>query len=38
MAFSIAALVASGTTKINGISAVNISFPDFIRCCGGISG
>ncbi|KAF0145695.1 MAG: 3-phosphoshikimate 1-carboxyvinyltransferase [Nitrospirae bacterium] len=38
MAFSIAALVASGTTKINGISAVNISFPGFYKMLGRISG
>ena len=38
MAFSIAALVASGTTKINGISAVNISFPGFYKMLRRISG
>ena len=31
MAFSIAALVAGGTTTINGVSAVNISFPGFYK-------
>ncbi|MFZ6017536.1 MAG: 3-phosphoshikimate 1-carboxyvinyltransferase [Nitrospirota bacterium] len=31
MAFSIAALVADGTTTINGISSVNISFPGFFE-------
>ncbi|TAL24518.1 MAG: 3-phosphoshikimate 1-carboxyvinyltransferase [Nitrospirae bacterium] len=31
MAFSIAALIADGTTTINGISAVNISFPGFYK-------
>lgn len=31
MAFSIAALIAEGTTTINGISAVNISFPGFFE-------
>ena len=31
MAFSIAALIARGKTTINGISSVNISFPDFLR-------
>ncbi|MFA4827994.1 MAG: 3-phosphoshikimate 1-carboxyvinyltransferase [Thermodesulfovibrionales bacterium] len=37
MAFSIAALVASGTTKINGISAVNISFPGFYKMLKGLT-
>ena len=31
MAFSIAALIASGKTIINGISSVNISFPGFFE-------
>ncbi|GFP26405.1 3-phosphoshikimate 1-carboxyvinyltransferase, partial [Candidatus Hakubella thermalkaliphila] len=31
MAFSIAALIASGKTTINGISSVNISFPGFFE-------
>lgn len=31
MAFSIAALIAKGKTTINGISAVNISFPGFFE-------
>ncbi|MBI5203290.1 MAG: 3-phosphoshikimate 1-carboxyvinyltransferase [Nitrospirae bacterium] len=37
MAFSIAALVAGGTTKINGISAVNISFPGFYKMLKGLT-
>ncbi|PIW87898.1 MAG: 3-phosphoshikimate 1-carboxyvinyltransferase, partial [Nitrospirae bacterium CG_4_8_14_3_um_filter_41_47] len=31
MSLSIAALVADGTTTINGISSVNISFPGFFE-------
>jgi 3-phosphoshikimate 1-carboxyvinyltransferase len=31
MAFSIAALIAKGTTAINGVSSVNISFPGFYK-------
>lgn len=38
MAFSVAALVASGTTKIKGISAVNISFPGFFKMLRRLSG
>ncbi|MDP3111487.1 MAG: 3-phosphoshikimate 1-carboxyvinyltransferase [Thermodesulfovibrionales bacterium] len=38
MAFSIAALVAGGTTTINGVSAVNISFPGFYKMLRRISG
>ncbi len=37
MAFSIAALIASGATKINGVSAVNISFPGFYKMLAGIT-
>lgn len=31
MAFSVAALIAGGETTINGISSVNISFPEFFE-------
>jgi 3-phosphoshikimate 1-carboxyvinyltransferase len=31
MALSIAALIADGTTTINGVSSVNISFPGFFE-------
>ncbi len=37
MAFSIAALVADGTTTINGVSAVNISFPGFYKMLKGLT-
>lgn len=38
MAFSIAALIADGATIINGVSAVNISFPGFYEELKKISG
>jgi 3-phosphoshikimate 1-carboxyvinyltransferase len=37
MAMAIAALAAEGTTKINGISSVNISFPGFFDLLGRLS-
>ncbi len=37
MAFSVAALIASGETTINGISAVNISFPKFFEILKGLT-